>query len=239
MPTPDFAWLLKFRATLAYTAELSLLLPLWIGYQRWFILQKQHKVVFWCCVMWAVLTIIGEILFANKLHNNFVWNIVTILETLFLGYAFYLVLHSPKSRRFLRIAAGVFIGIAITDLFYLSGLEATTVYTVALESALLITTVLLYFEQLLQELRATPLERNPMFVIGIGVMTYFAGTVMVFLLQDSVPRVQQMFMTMVNSLLSLVLNSIIAWAFWLVERVQPPTIPLTASPPAARRVVRR
>ena len=229
MSPSDLAWVLEVRLVLTYTGELSLFLPIWVGYRRWAVLQKHHKVVLWCCVMWAVLTGVGEILFAAKQHNLFVWNTVTILETLFLGYAFYLVLHSSKSRRFLRIAAGVFVVLAVTDFFYLSGLKATTVYTVAAESVLLITTVLLYFEQLLQELRTTSLERNPMFLIGIGVITYFAGTVMVFLLQDSVSGVQEMLMMMVNSVLSLVLNSIIAWAFLLVGKIQPPTVVLLSS----------
>ncbi|HEX8427212.1 hypothetical protein [Hymenobacter sp.] len=239
MPTPDFAWILKFRTILTYTGELSLLLPIWVGYQRWFVLQKHHKVVLWCCVMWAILTIVGEILFALKRHNLFVWNIVTILEALFLGYAFYLVLRSQKIRRLLRVAAVVFLVTALIDFFYLSGLGATTVYTVALESVLLIATVLLYFEQLLRELRTTSLEQNPMFVIGIGVITYFAGTVMVFLLQDSVSGVQEMIMMMVNSFLSLVLNAIIARAFWLVGRVQPPASAIASAPPYARRITRR
>ncbi|MDF7810326.1 hypothetical protein [Hymenobacter sp. YC55] len=237
MPTPDLAWVLKVRPILTYTSELSLLLPIGVGYRYWSVLQKHHKVILWCCVMWAVLTAIGEILFAAKQHNLFVWNTVTILETLFLGYAFYSVLRSSKARYFLRIAAGVFIVLAVTDFFYLSGLEATTVYTVAAESALLISTVLLYFEQLLQELRTSSMERNPMFVIGIGVIIYFAGTVMVFLLQDSVSGVQEMLMMMVNSVLSLILNSIIAWAFLLVGKMQPPTIPSMPSASYSNRQI--
>jgi hypothetical protein len=229
MPTPDLAWVLEVRPVLTYTAELSLLLPIWMGYRRWSVLQKHHKVVLWCCLMWAVLTVIGEILFATKQHNLFVWNTVTILETLFLGYAFYLVIRSSKLRHFLRIGAGIFVVLAVTDFFYLSGLKAVTVYTVAAETVLLITTVLLYFEQLLQELRATSLERNPMFLIGVGVIIYFAGTVMVFLLQNSVSGVQEMLMMMVNSVLSLVLNSIIAWAFLLTGKTQPTTVALTSS----------
>ncbi|UOQ67336.1 hypothetical protein [Hymenobacter volaticus] len=229
MLTSDLAWVLKVRLVLTYTSELSLLLPIWVGYRRWAVLQKHHKVVLWCCVMWTVLTVIGEILFAVKQHNLFVWNTVTILETLFLSYAFYLKIRSSKARRLLRIAAGVFVVLAVTDFFYLSGLKATTVYAVAAESVFLITTVLLYFEQLLQELRTTSLGRTPMFLIGIGVITYFAGTLMVFLLQNSVSGIQEMLMMTVNSVLSLVLNSIIAWAFFLIGKLQPPTVAFTSS----------
>lgn len=240
MPTPDLALVLKVRLILVYTGELSLLLPIWVGYRRWFVLEKHYRTVLWCCVMWAALTIVGEILFAAKQHNLFVWNTVTVLETLLLGYAFYLVLRSPKTRKLLRIAASGFIALAVADFFYFSGLHATTVYTVATESVLLITIVLLYFEQLLQELRKTPLSRNPMFLIGIGVIIYFSGTVMIFLLQDSVSGVQEMLMMMVNSVLSIVLNSIIAWALFLAGRPQLPAIRIAApSAHVSQRTMRR
>ncbi|MBO0360207.1 hypothetical protein J0X19_19755 [Hymenobacter sp. BT186] len=207
-----------FQSVLSYSSQLALLVPLWIGYQRRHLLKPEHKAVFWCCVMWAILTVVGEILFAAKRHNLFVWNIVTVLETLLLGYAFYLALNSRIIRSFIRIAAGLFIVTATADFFFISGLEATTIYTVALESILLITVVLLYFERSLHELRTTPLEQHPMFVIGIGVIVYFAGTTMVFLLKDSVRGIQMVMMMMVNSVLSFVLNLVIARAFWLVGR---------------------
>ena len=207
-----------FQSILSYTSQLSLIVPLWIGYQRRHLLKPEHKAVFWCCVMWVILTVIGEILFAVKRHNIFVWNIVIVLETLLLGYAFYLALHSSTIRLFIRIAGGIFLVTAIADFFFISGLEATIIYTVALESILLITVVLLYFERSLHELRTTPLEQHPMFVIGIGVIVYFSGTPVVFLLVDSVRGIQVVIMMMVNSVLSLIINLIIARAFWLVGR---------------------
>lgn len=207
-----------FQSILSYGSQLSLLVPLWIGYQRRHLLKPEHKAVFWCCVMWIILTVIGEILFAASRNNLFVWNIVTVLETLLLGYAFYLALNSTKIRLFIRIAAGIFMVMAIADFFFISGLDATTIYTVALESILLISVVLLYFEHSLHELRTTPFEQHPMFVIGIGVIVYFAGTTMVFLLVDSVHGIQKAMIMMVNSVLSLIINLIIALAFWLVGR---------------------
>ncbi|WP_022823163.1 hypothetical protein [Hymenobacter norwichensis] len=201
-----------------FTAQLSLLLPLWIGYQRWNYLKQEYKPIFWCCVMWAVLTVVGEILFAAKLLNLYIWNLVTVLETLLIGYAFYLALPSSKIRFFVRLAAWIFMVTAFADYFFISGLRATTTYTVALETVLLVTLVLLYFERSLHDLRTTPLERHPMFVIGIGVITYFAGTVMVFLLQNSVHGVQKLLMMLINFVLSFILNSIIARAFWLAGR---------------------
>lgn len=218
------AWVLMFRPFLSYIAQFSLLVPLWFGYRRIQLMQREHQAVYLCCVMWAILTVYGEVLFAAKIHNLYVWNIVTILETLSLGYAFYVVLESARTKRWLRLAAGVFVLVSIADFFFISGLEETTVYTVAMGSALLVTLVLLYFEQLLQQLRTVYLEQQPMFVIGIGVILYFAGTLMIFLLQNSVHGVHKQMMMMVNFVLSFVLNCIIARAFWLIGQKQTPPI---------------
>jgi len=168
--------------------------------------------------MWIVLTVVGEILFIYKRQNLFIWNTITILETLLLVYAFYLVLRSKKVRLFLSIATGIFVIVGIVDFFFLSGLHANTIFTVALESTLLIATVLIYFEQILQEPHRITFEYNPMFLVGIGVITYFSGTTVIFLLQNSVVKTEQMIMMIINSVLSIFFNSIIARAFWLLGR---------------------
>lgn len=212
-------YIFALHRTLSFAGAFSLLLPLWFGIRQRQHLAQHHRMVLWCCFMWAILTAIGQALHAAKQPNHIVWNIVTILETILLGYAFYLVIKSPKIRRILRFSFLAFMAVAILDFFYLSGFQTTTIYTVALESLLLIGIVLIYFEQILQELRTINLERNPMFLVGIGVIIYFAGTVMIFLLQNSVVGAQQiMMMAMINSVLSIFLNSIIARAFWLVGR---------------------
>ena len=230
MESPEFAWVIRFLRILYFAGLFSLLIPAWMGYRRRQVLLPSHRAVWWCCLMWTVLTILAEGLRQSGRHNTAVWNLVVILETLLLGYAFYLTLHSSKTRGYLRAMGSLFLGVSLID-FYLTGLHASTKVTVALESVVLITVVLLYFEQLLQELRIKLLDREPMFLIGVGVITYFAGTVMIFLLPIGMSGVQTLVVMGVNAILSIALNSIIARAFWLVGQKQAP-IP---QPTAARQ----
>ena len=65
--------------------------------------------------MWAARTFTAEALRLTGHHNTVAWNAVTILETMLTGWAFHLVLHSSKTRLFLRLAAAVFLTAGITE----------------------------------------------------------------------------------------------------------------------------
>ncbi|GAA4018077.1 hypothetical protein GCM10022408_34730 [Hymenobacter fastidiosus] len=75
--------------------------------------------------------------------------------------------------------------VALVQVVYFRGLYASNTYARIAQSILLIGAALLYFEQILQELRSIQLEHDPMFLVSVGVMLYFAGCLMVFILEDS------------------------------------------------------
>jgi len=75
------------------------------------------------------------------------------------------------------------------------------VYTVALGGALLVLTVLLYFEQTLNELWVVSPKREPMFLIAVGVLAYFATYTAFFLLERGIPGIEYRIMLATNTLL--------------------------------------
>jgi hypothetical protein len=183
--------------------------------------------------MWSVMTLLGESLRLCGYHNVIVWNAVTILEVLFIGRAFYLAIHSVRSRRLLRLIGVLFITVATLDNTYLSDAYHSTAYTTALGSVIVILLVLLYFEQTLHELRAITLEREPMFVIGVGVLIYYAATTVIFL-QEFVPILESQRMMVINSIFCIVFHIIIARAFSLAAQTKDSMLaPLQARNPEA------
>jgi hypothetical protein len=101
----------------------------------------------------------------------------------------------------------------------LHGLLRAITYTIVLKSTFVVVLVLLYFEQMLQELRNVRLERDPMFVISVALLLYFAGTVVTLVMKtyfiDHNALLQAQIVFAVNSVLNLVMSGLIAWGFWL------------------------
>lgn len=222
MSVLEHPWVQVAMRIIYYAGLFSLLIPIWAGYKERHSLQKPHRIMWWCCIMWAVSTLLAESLRLTGHHNEIVWDVATVLEVLFIGWAFYLVIHSFKVQIFLRWAGGVFLAVAFLDTTCLSDSYHSNTYTIALGSVLVILLMLLYFEQTLQELRVISLERDPMFLIGVGVVTYYAATTVIFLMEQTrhMQFVQYRLMMMVNSVACVAFHLIVARAFRMAAQQQ-------------------
>lgn len=86
----------------------------------------------------------------------------------------------------------------------------------------------MYFEQVLQELRNIRLERDPMFLVSVGVTLYYSGTLMVFVMEDSMHKHQQTnqiwTMYMIQSVLLIGFNALLALALYRASKKENPVI---------------
>jgi hypothetical protein len=162
-----------------------------------------------------------------------VWDTVTVLEMWFIGVAYHRILRFRIRRYFLPLGI-LYTAFALLDTLVLHGLMRSITYTTVLESTLVVVLTLLYFEQMLRELRNVRLERDPMFVISVALLLYFAGTVVTFVMRayfiDQNALLQRQIVFSVNSMLNLVMHGLIAWGFWLAgQRQQVAVEPLVAT----------
>lgn len=233
MSTPDSATLMQLLYALSYLGQASILVPIIIGFQRRRLLTPASRIIFHCCLMWLVMMTLGESIRKAGYPNIFVWDTVTILEMWFIGVAYHRVLRFRFRRYFLPLGI-LYTAFALLDTFVLHGLLQSITYTIVLKSALVVVLTMLYFEQMLRELRNVRLERDPMFVISVALLLYFAGTVVTFVMKayfkDQNALLQAQIVFAVNSVLNIVMHGLIAWAFWLVGRQQQVAVePLTAA----------
>ncbi|WP_187314944.1 hypothetical protein [Hymenobacter sp. BT190] len=139
-----------------------------------------------------------------------------------------------RFRRYFLLLGILYTAFALLDTFVLHGLMQAITYTIVLKSALVVVLTMLYFEQVLRELRNVRLERDPMFVISVALLLYYAGTVMSLVMRDYFFNQNALFQGYVafavNSVLNIVMHGLIAWAFWLAGRQPQLAVePLTAS----------
>lgn len=225
MPASEASWLSHLSQVLYYLAHISVLGPLLVGLWRWHVLPKMFQPVVWCCTMWAVLIPFAEYAAYAWHYNVAFWHVMRVLEGLLLGYAYYLALRAPALRQALRWLAPAFVVLALADSLVLSGWWKLNIYTIAVECTGLIALALLYFEQVLHELRNMDLRQDPMFVLSVGVLVYFAGTVTLFVLQRDVQDLQQLdLMLLINSVMSLLLSYTVGRALWLAGRASNPPL---------------
>ncbi|WBO85074.1 hypothetical protein [Hymenobacter yonginensis] len=233
MPTPESAELMQLFYALGYLGQASIVVPIVVGFRRRQQLAPAPRGIFYCCLMWLVIMACGEFARLAWHYNVVIWDALEILEMWFIGVAYHRVLRFRLRRYFLPLGI-LYTAFALLDTFVLHGLMLPITYTTVLKSVLIIALTLLYFEQMLRELRNVRLERDPMFVISVALLLYYAGTVVAFIMrayfidQNALLQIQKVYA--VNSVLNLVMHGLIARGFWLAGRQPQLAVePLTAA----------
>jgi hypothetical protein len=171
-------------------------------------------------------------------YNAAVWHLVDLLEVWFIGWAYYYVLRFRFRRHFLLIgilysAFALFDSFVLNELWYAiqHKLSSGNTYTMVIKNLIVMILVLLHFEQNLRDLRNITLERDPMFVVSVALIVFFASTVVLYLIRLSITDRAELMMTLpVSSMLNILLHGVLARAFWLAGRQQKPMFPLATAP---------
>jgi hypothetical protein len=219
MPTLDSIALVGVAKELNLVSVLSYLFPLLVCVRRWHSLPAASRgLLVGALLIVGGLSVLSEV--GRRLwHDNILFLYLLIwTETLFLSWIYYRNLHTRSACRLLLGAVALFVAVAVAELLYRHGLYRATTYTHVARSGLLIGAALLYFEQVLRELRNIRLERDPMFLLSVGVTLYYAGTLMVFVLEASMQQRHQVTqiwaMYIIESVLLIGFNVLLALALY-------------------------
>ncbi|SHJ05313.1 hypothetical protein SAMN02745146_2130 [Hymenobacter daecheongensis DSM 21074] len=224
MPAADIVWWANLAKKLNILALLTFLVPLAVGLWRWRRLAVAHRPLVWFalgpgCVL-GLASEIGRYVFRNNIAPL---RLTVLAETLVLGWAYWYALDSPRTRLFLLGALGVFGLVFVAESVYWHGFwRGENAYAHTVQTFVLLSFALLYFEHLLRELHTIRLEHDPMFLISVGVMLYYAGTLMIFLLENSMQRLHQIdeiwTMYIIQAVLLMVFNGFLTLALWNANR---------------------
>jgi hypothetical protein len=215
----DNEWLVSFAKQFNIVALLTYLIPLGIGLSRWRTLLSPYRPLFWFalipgCLLNGALAEYGR----HVLHNNIVFlQLATIGETLCLIWAYYYAFHSVRARGILLGCVGLFLSLYFFEAFYIHELGAgQDTYTHVAQSVILIGAAVAYFEQTLRELRNIDLSEDPIFMVSVGSILYYAGTLMVFVLESKLQAQPNLIWTMyiIQFILLIVFNAFLAIALW-------------------------
>lgn len=159
-------------------------------------------------------------------YNVAVYDLVDLLEMWFIGWSYYYALKLGKLRRCFLPLGIVYSLFAFLEAFVIHGLYLIISYTITIKSVLIIALSILYFDQCLHDLRNIMLERDPMFLVSVALLLYYAGTVAMFAILNSISTYEeQAVIYTLNSFLNVVMHTLIARALWLGGRKQQTLLP--------------
>ncbi|QIX62588.1 hypothetical protein HER32_15965 [Hymenobacter sp. BT18] len=189
-------WLVTLGNTLYWVCQVALLIPLWLAWQRRAYWTKPLQVLFWVlvvvetnCFLLALPTLVR--LFGFKTNPNLSTWPLFHLQSNFHGLGhllvFYYAIHNKQICKVIRLLVPVLVALALLDSFYLNpfaNYKPNTITQVT-ESLIVLGLSIIYLEQLLVELPVSRVEHNPMFWVTIYTILFFAGTLIMDILMNS------------------------------------------------------
>ncbi|ALD21485.1 hypothetical protein [Hymenobacter sp. DG25A] len=238
-------WLQEVGSSIYWICQFALLYPLWVAWQRREYWTLPVQILFWVLVALEINCFFLNTLNLLSLNAEFIamfelpsygistWGFAHLQSNIrclgFIG-VYYYALQSQTIRRVLHGWIPVLVLIALFDSFYFNPfLEFKhNEYTEFSQNITVIVLCLLYFEQLLQQLRTSQIEREPMFWISISAIVQLTG-VLVFgniinkMLADTNytnGRNYQALFGLVHSSVTLVSYGLLTLAFYQLGRQQ-------------------
>ena len=224
MNAPAPAWLSTVDHLIFWFGSFGVLVPLVIGLRRWRYLSPAARIIVYYFGFWSVEAFVDQ-WSRRVLHNNiYLYHVTVLVETLLLGWAYYQVYDLKPIRRIMPWVGAMFTWVAFVDACWLAGLYQLNRVTRAVQVVLMLTMILLYFEQWTREARAVSPWRNLMFMTSVGLAIYYTGSVMSYLLQTgaltTIERIMSLCIDSTSSV-ALVLMTIGLWR----DQYYPPTAP--------------
>lgn len=196
-------------------------LPVIIGLVFWKRLNNSQKLIFYISVLTVVNHVTSGYLARKSISNLWVFHF-------YIPILFYLTwkIYSRKlasliSLKWFKALLGISLIFFIANSTVFQGINSLPTYSIFTMSGVFILWSFAYFYSLLKQTQYGSLEREPMFWFNVGVLIYYATTVVIFLLVFNYlePESDTMFIALImNAFFNLILVATYTIALW----VKPP-----------------
>lgn len=172
-------------------------------------------------------------------HNNlFIMPFYTVGELWLLSLVYGRALPASRYARALPWLVAAFATYVLIDNLLAPDLTWFKPAQQVIQSLLILSMVGAYFRQLLNELRVSRLERDPLFWVSTGLALYFLGYILIALFSNYMLRHYSLQFNKniwsIHFLLTLVLHSSYTWALWLQPAVAVVQQPVAQGPRTGR-----
>ena len=164
-----------------------------------------------------------------EINNHPVLHIFVIVEFAILSIAYYWAIHNLLAQRIVVFGIicftcfSLYYTISVSSIYKFNSIPRTV------ESIYFIGLTFYFFLWIVQNSSAKSITMEPMFWINSGVLIYFAGSVILYLLTDVVSQmnqeVQSRMYSVIHSLSNIAFNLALARGLWMVPNTYQPNKP--------------
>lgn len=171
---------------------LSGLLPIGAAGLRYRSHTRVLRLLAWFFVVAGLFDLLSLVAKFWDIQNLPLFQVFAVVNLLFLSALYYHTLQGTVLRQFVRVAAGLILGITLYSALLPGGVKQFPSLSMTAQCVLFIVLSLFYFYQLLHQPTVVAIENNPLFWINAGVLIYFSGNLFLFMLQEWISRTPEL-----------------------------------------------
>lgn len=153
----------------------------------------------------------------GRANNAPLIHLFILVSVFFYALIYFNAFNKLTLKKLSIIFAGIAGVLILTNAFFIEGLSKFPSIGNTILSVTLILLSLLYFWQLLDQVEIVRLEKQPMFWISAGVLSYCSINIFLFMLMRSLGSLSQNFWT-IHSIINIIANSLFAIALFCKPR---------------------
>ena len=165
-------------------AQLFILIPLLIICIRFKRFNTTYKLLSLLLICAGILSFIAYILHGKKLNNMLISHVYTIIEYLFWSLIYMRLFANNTIKKLIITSIGIVITFTILNIILWQPLEIYNSYSKSLESGFLVCFSIGWLYKVFVDQSIKRLETHPVFWINAGVLIYFSGSFLLFIMNN-------------------------------------------------------
>ncbi len=199
-----------------------LLFPLLIGIYNFRFLKEETQAIFFYVLIAIFFEVLSRTLLYMKFRNTLpMLHLYTAIEFTVFWLFYYRFFKFFYSKTAMGVLLSLFLLFAILNALFLQKIDTFNTYARGLESLMIISLSLLAFNKILVELDTRYPTKQPIFWVNTGVLFYFSGNLVVFVLSNYISNDNQLLLVAwgIHAILMALLNCFIAIGLWQTRRL--------------------
>jgi hypothetical protein len=181
-------------------------------------LMKEMRVLFLYVFLSSVIDAVIFSLAKFKMHNLFLMNGFILVQLILLGFYYRKVFETRKSSSIIIVVLICFCGLYIWESTLLDRKEGLYIYSLAIESIVLMCFSLVCFYWLIKKVEYESIFQNPVFWVNSSVLIYFSGNLFLFIFSNYILQQPDNRIWIFHSILNILFNTLLIVAFWKTSK---------------------
>ena len=209
----------------SWIPDISILIPLFLIIKQKYYLNKEHTALTCFVIITMLRNFIGMAYNILSLYNEeirnmsnlFLYNWHCIIGFYLISYLYYTLIRNKVWKKAIMLIWLIFgiVSLLDTQNGTLSiGTRSFNKYSFSVAALLILTVILAYMYEVLKDLMIDDIMKFPYFWLSSGFISYFGGTLLMFLYLLNSPSQQGQLAWVFDSLLTLILNGAIFITIW-------------------------